>query len=199
MPVGCCVRRRLVGKFNTSSGNAIDIGRSQHCRYWNEQQFTATVAGISSNAVTGQYQRLPVAAKVQATSASRSIQHAISSTCHGHSHGYQCHHDHGERQCNSHGFCTGHGDRPALAVDVDTPNTPSENPHAINPYVYGMNAYVLDPASQTTANPSITRWGGDNTSRYNYQNEWSNSAADWYFENGPASEDGMPGDGTFSS
>jgi hypothetical protein len=88
---------------------------------------------------------------------------------------------------------------PALAVDVNTPNSPSENPHAINSYIYGMNAYVLDPASQATANPSITRWGGDNTSRYNYTNGWSNSAADWYFENQSASDDGMPGDGTFNS
>jgi len=88
---------------------------------------------------------------------------------------------------------------PALAVDVNTPNTPGENPHAINPYVYGMNAYALDPVSQATANPSITRWGGDNTSRYNYKNTWSNSAADWYFENQPPGDDGMPGDGTFNS
>jgi polyisoprenoid-binding protein YceI len=86
---------------------------------------------------------------------------------------------------------------PALTVDVNTPSTPSENPHTINPYIYGMNAYVLDPASQATANPAITRWGGDNTSRYNYQNTWSNSAADWYFENSQGT--GMPGDGTFNS
>jgi len=86
---------------------------------------------------------------------------------------------------------------PALAVDVNTPNTPSENPHAISPYVYGMNAYALDSVSQATANPSITRWGGDNTSRYNYQNTWSNSAADWYFENGQGSG-GMPGGGAFN-
>lgn len=85
---------------------------------------------------------------------------------------------------------------PALAVDVNTPNTPTENPHPISPYVYGMNAYALDPVSQATANPSITRWGGDNTSRYNYKNGWSNSAADWYFENGTGT--GMPGDGTFN-
>jgi hypothetical protein len=87
---------------------------------------------------------------------------------------------------------------PALAVDVNTPNTPSENPHAINPYVYGMNAYVLDSASQTTANPSITRWGGDDTTRYNYKNTWSNSASDWYFENGQGSG-GMPGGGAFNA
>ena len=87
---------------------------------------------------------------------------------------------------------------PSLTVDLDTPNTPSENPHLINPYVYGMNAYVLDSASQTIANPSITRWGGDNTSRYNYQNTWSNSAADWYFLNGQGSG-GMPGGGAFNA
>jgi hypothetical protein len=87
---------------------------------------------------------------------------------------------------------------PALAVDINTPNTPSENPHAINPYVYGMGAWALDPVSQATANPSITRWGGDNTSRYNYKNTWSNTTADWYFENiqGAGLE---PGDGTFNS
>ncbi|MEI9967982.1 MAG: glycoside hydrolase family 44 protein [Terracidiphilus sp.] len=72
---------------------------------------------------------------------------------------------------------------PALAVDVNTPSTPSENPHTISPYVYGMNGYVLDSASEKIANPGIVRWGGDATSRYNYVNNWANSAADWYFEN----------------
>jgi hypothetical protein len=72
---------------------------------------------------------------------------------------------------------------PALSVDVNTPNTPSENPHTISPYVYGMNAYVLDPASEKIANPGLLRWGGDDTSRYNYQNNMTNSASDYYFEN----------------
>jgi len=72
---------------------------------------------------------------------------------------------------------------PALSVDVNTPNTPGENPHTISPYVYGMNAYVLDTASEKIANPGILRWGGDDTSRYNYQNNMTNSASDYYFEN----------------
>jgi Glycoside hydrolase family 44/Divergent InlB B-repeat domain len=72
---------------------------------------------------------------------------------------------------------------PALSVDVNTPATPSENPHIIGPYVYGMNAYVLDTASEKIANPGILRWGGDDTSRYNYQNNMTNSASDYYFEN----------------
>ncbi|MGB8028116.1 MAG: glycoside hydrolase family 44 protein [Terracidiphilus sp.] len=72
---------------------------------------------------------------------------------------------------------------PALAVDVNTPNTPTENPHTISPYVYGMNGYVLDSASEKIANPGIVRWGGDDTSRYNYQYNMTNSASDYYFEN----------------
>ncbi len=72
---------------------------------------------------------------------------------------------------------------PALSVDLNTPNTPSENPHTISPYVYGMNAYVLDPASEKIANPGLLRWGGDDTSRYNYQYNMTNSASDYYFEN----------------
>jgi glycosyl hydrolase family 44 len=72
---------------------------------------------------------------------------------------------------------------PALSVDVNTPNTPSENPHTISPYVYGMNGYVLDSASEKIANPGIVRWGGDDTSRYNYQLNMTNAASDYYFEN----------------
>ncbi|MGB9289402.1 MAG: glycoside hydrolase family 44 protein [Terracidiphilus sp.] len=72
---------------------------------------------------------------------------------------------------------------PALSVDLNTPSTPTENPHTISPYVYGMNAYVLDTASEKIANPGILRWGGDDTSRYNYKNNMTNSASDYYFEN----------------
>jgi len=165
-----------------------------------QQQFTATVTGMSSNAVTwsvaaasgsalspgditatGLYNTpypAPSSVVVTATSSTTpTVSGSVTVTL------------------SAPATATG----PALAVDVNTPNTPSESPHSISPYIYGMNAYDLDPASQATANPSITRWGGDNTSRYNYQNGWSNSAADWYFENGPASDDGMPGDGTFPS
>jgi hypothetical protein len=72
---------------------------------------------------------------------------------------------------------------PALTVDVGTPTNANESPHTISPYVYGMNGYVLDPASEKTANPGIVRWGGDDTSRYNYQNNMTNAASDYYFEN----------------
>ncbi len=86
---------------------------------------------------------------------------------------------------------------PALTVDVNTPETPGENPHAISPLVYGMNGYLLDSTSAAIAHPGVVRWGGDDTSRYNYQNNMTNSAADYYFESfqGAAS---MPGGGNFT-
>jgi hypothetical protein len=87
---------------------------------------------------------------------------------------------------------------PALTVDVNTPSTPSENPHTINPQVYGVNGFFLDAASAKIANPSIVRWGGDDTSRYNYQNGNTNSASDYYFENFNGAGDMFPYGGTNS-
>ena len=66
---------------------------------------------------------------------------------------------------------------PSLTVDAGTVT------HAINPYVYGMNAFQLAASEQTAANLSINRFGGDATSRYNYQLDVTSSASDWYFEN----------------
>ena len=77
---------------------------------------------------------------------------------------------------------------PALSLDV------ANQTHAINPYIYGMNGYLLDSASETTAQPAIVRWGGDATSRYNYKLNTTNSASDWYFENF-SGEGGMWGGG----
>jgi hypothetical protein len=74
---------------------------------------------------------------------------------------------------------------PALTVDV------GNQTHAISPYVYGMNAYAFVDSVDGPANPPVLRWGGDNTSRYNYVNGNTNSASDWYFENS-SSVYGMP-------
>jgi hypothetical protein len=65
---------------------------------------------------------------------------------------------------------------PALMVDAGSPTRP------ISPEIYGMNAYALDSTTVNNANPSIIRWGGDDTSRYNYMANTSNSASDYYFE-----------------
>jgi len=87
---------------------------------------------------------------------------------------------------------------PTLIVDVNTPNTPSESPHNISPYVYGMNGYFLDSASARIASPGIVRWGGDDISRYNYQTTWTNAASDWYFENSQGAGSMFPYNGANS-
>ncbi|MGA7886797.1 MAG: glycoside hydrolase family 44 protein [Acidobacteriaceae bacterium] len=79
---------------------------------------------------------------------------------------------------------------PALTVDA------TDALHAINPLIYGMNGYSIGN-DITQGNVPVVRWGGDDTSRYNYQTNISNSASDWYFENGQASN--MPGGGTFTA
>ncbi len=66
---------------------------------------------------------------------------------------------------------------PALTVDAGTVT------HAIDPYIYGMNAFQLAGTSAAKAKVTIDRFGGDATSRYNYQLDVTNSASDWYFEN----------------
>jgi hypothetical protein len=66
---------------------------------------------------------------------------------------------------------------PALTVDVGIPT------HPISPYIYGMDAYGYVQSVDGPANVTVLRWGGDNTSRYNYLNGNTNSASDYYFEN----------------
>ncbi|HTV83390.1 MAG TPA: glycoside hydrolase family 44 protein [Acidobacteriaceae bacterium] len=81
---------------------------------------------------------------------------------------------------------------PALTVDATDPL------HAINPLIYGMNGYAITNTDITQGNIPLVRWGGDDTSRYNYQTNVSNSASDWYFENGQGAGS-MPGGGDFTN
>jgi hypothetical protein len=81
---------------------------------------------------------------------------------------------------------------PLLSVDA------GNQTHAISPYIYGMNAYLLDTTTASNANITVTRWGGDDTSRYNYQTNVVNSADDYYFENFTGSS-GMLGGGLFNN
>jgi Glycoside hydrolase family 44 len=74
---------------------------------------------------------------------------------------------------------------PALTVDA------GNQTHAISPYIYGMNGYTLNASAAKAANLPIGRWGGDSTSRYNYQLDVTSSAGDYYFEN----QTGTDGDG----
>ena len=66
---------------------------------------------------------------------------------------------------------------PSLAID------PTQNRHALSPYVYGINGYTLTtPAAVSALNLPVTRWGGNATTQFNWQTQTSNQDADWYFE-----------------
>jgi len=82
-------------------------------------------------------------------------------------------------------------------VDLDLPPTPTPAPvagpllsvnlqaagHPINPDIYGIN--YADEALATVLNLPVRRWGGNATTRYNWQNDTTNRASDWFFENIP--------------
>jgi uncharacterized repeat protein (TIGR02543 family) len=78
---------------------------------------------------------------------------------------------------------------PVLSVDV------SAGVHPISPYIYGMN--FASEAMAATLRLPVRRWGGNATTRYNWQANLHNSGRDWYFENvpdGPAVIDGSVSD-----
>ena len=54
---------------------------------------------------------------------------------------------------------------------------------AINPDIYGIN--FADEALAAELRLPVNRWGGNATTRYNWQNDTSNRASDWFFENIP--------------
>ncbi len=55
--------------------------------------------------------------------------------------------------------------------------------HAISPYIYGI-ANGLDATFADEIKLPNTRWGGDAASRYNWEQDSSNSGGDWYFTGG---------------
>src|SRR5258707_15429014 len=65
---------------------------------------------------------------------------------------------------------------PAVTVAVDA----GANRHAINPNVYGV-AYGTT-AQLSDLNVPVNRYGGNNTSRYNWQINGDNRGQDWDFE-----------------
>ena len=67
------------------------------------------------------------------------------------------------------------GNGPALSVDAGTSRRP------ISPYIYGMN--FASEALAAELRLPVRRWGGNSTTRYNWQNDTQNRGSDWYFEN----------------
>jgi hypothetical protein len=64
----------------------------------------------------------------------------------------------------------------ALDVLIDA----AANRHPIDARVYGVA--FADAAAMADLRSPVNRWGGNGTSRYNWQANGSNHAADWYFE-----------------
>jgi len=50
----------------------------------------------------------------------------------------------------------------------------------ISPYIYGI---AFGDKNWPLLKPAARRWGGNGTSRYNWENHFSNSGSDWFFEN----------------
>ncbi len=63
-----------------------------------------------------------------------------------------------------------------VAVSVDV----LSNRHVLSSYVYG-GAYPQDAPTITDSGMTVVRWGGDATSRYNWQEGTYNAGNDWYF------------------
>ncbi len=76
---------------------------------------------------------------------------------------------------------------PALTVDASAAR------HAISPDIYGMNSYGVDAAFAKEVHMPVQRWGGDATSRYNWQVDSSNAGFDWYFMGGNGQSNPTPG------
>ena len=69
------------------------------------------------------------------------------------------------------------GTGPALHVNVGAGR------HAISDDIYGMNFADEELAAELRL--PVRRWGGNSTTRYNWQTSMHNVGSDWYFENIP--------------
>ena len=70
---------------------------------------------------------------------------------------------------------------PALTIDANA------GQHPISPDIYGINFFWNNgtPANSSVLRPTVRRWGGDNTSDYNWQLAIYNIDSDWFFEELP--------------
>ncbi|MEM7127644.1 MAG: glycoside hydrolase family 44 protein [Chloroflexota bacterium] len=76
-----------------------------------------------------------------------------------------------------------------MVLDVDV----ASERRAIAPAIYGIN--YGDESLLTTLRPGVRRWGGNASTRYNWQLDVANRASDWFFENIPeevANESSLP-------
>ncbi|HEY2346696.1 MAG TPA: glycoside hydrolase family 44 protein [Xanthomonadaceae bacterium] len=80
-----------------------------------------------------------------------------------------------------------HADNAPVTVNVNA----ATGKHPISPYIYGV-AFAPDSATLKDLNTPLNRYGGNTTSSYNWQQNASNHANDWYFE---SLDEGSPNQG----
>jgi hypothetical protein len=66
----------------------------------------------------------------------------------------------------------------AVTVNIDA----LTNRHSISQFVYGGNTWTPSASTITDSGTTLLRWGGNDSSNYNWQLQTRNSVADWYFE-----------------
>jgi hypothetical protein len=69
------------------------------------------------------------------------------------------------------------------------------NRQPINPNIYGIASYGLDTTFAEEIKVPNIRWGGDGTTRYNWEVDSSNAGFDWYFMGGNGETTPVPGAG----
>lgn len=65
--------------------------------------------------------------------------------------------------------------------------------HPISPDIYGVNYYALDAGLRSVYPVPVVRYGGDNTTNYNWLADSSNSGRDYYFLGGNGASNPVPG------
>ena len=68
---------------------------------------------------------------------------------------------------------------PAITITIDA----QLNRHAIDPNIYGLN--FANANTLNILNSPLNRYGGNRTSRYNWQQNTDSTAMDWYFQSYP--------------
>ena len=76
---------------------------------------------------------------------------------------------------------TGSAEPPPPTGDITLTVDVAAGRGAISPFIYGMN--FAPEALAAELKLPVNRWGGNATTRYNYQTDIANHASDWYFQN----------------
>src|SRR5262245_21432089 len=78
----------------------------------------------------------------------------------------------------------GQAQEPVSAASVALVVNVGANRKPISPYIYGLN-FVKESFANEIDLP-VRRWGGNHTTRYNWQQNYLNHGSDWFFHNNTA-------------